>query len=156
MDIVVPTKEMTLCLIRDKDRILLGKKKRGFGEGKYNGFGGKLFPGETPEQALVREVYEESGLKLLKYIKRGVLTFFYQKNNEIFLVHIFEGLEWSGEPTESDEAIPEWFSLDSLPFGLMWPNDVHWIPLFLEGSYFQGEFHFNEEYTIDSFSLKTL
>lgn len=154
MDTVVPTKEMTLCLLRDKDRILLGKKKRGFGEGKYNGFGGKLNPGETLEEALVREVYEESGVTLLNYVKRGVLTFFYKKDNEVFLVHIFEGIAWSGEAKESDEAIPQWFSIGSLPFDLMWPNDIHWVPLFLEGTYFEGVFHFDEQYKIENFFIK--
>ncbi len=46
----------TLCFLRTKDKILLGMKKRGFGKGKYNGFGGKIGSDETIEDAAVREV----------------------------------------------------------------------------------------------------
>lgn len=47
-------KELTLILVRDGDKILLGKKKRGFGSGRYNGFGGKLTPNETPQESVER------------------------------------------------------------------------------------------------------
>ena len=54
-----------LQLFREEEgerQLLLGRKKRGFGEGKWNGFGGKLEPGETVEEAAVRELQEESGV----------------------------------------------------------------------------------------------
>ena len=46
--------ETTLCLLKKDNRILLAMKKRGFGEGKYNGVGGKIENGETPEEAMIR------------------------------------------------------------------------------------------------------
>ena len=57
-------KIVTLCHIVDvaHQRILLGRKKRGFGEGKYNGFGGKIEEGESARDAVVREIREEAGL----------------------------------------------------------------------------------------------
>ena len=55
-------KVLTLVLLREENRVLLGMKKRGFGVGKWNGFGGKLEPGETVVEAAARELEEESGL----------------------------------------------------------------------------------------------
>ena len=54
-------KVLTLVLLREGDRVLLGMKKRGFGAGKWNGFGGKLEPGESVVEAAAREVREECG-----------------------------------------------------------------------------------------------
>ena len=55
-----PEKQVTLCLVinREKKKILFGMKKRGFGVGKYNGFGGKVLSGETIEEAALRELQE--------------------------------------------------------------------------------------------------
>ena len=49
--------------IDEQNRILLGRKKRGFGANKYNGFGGKLDDGESFRECAIRELYEESGLQ---------------------------------------------------------------------------------------------
>jgi len=57
-------KRLTLLLLRSNGRILLGRKKRGFGAGKANGFGGKVEVGETIKEAAVREMQEESGVTI--------------------------------------------------------------------------------------------
>ena len=54
-------KILTLVFLREDCRVLLGMKKRGFGAGKWNGFGGKIETGETITEAAVREVKEECG-----------------------------------------------------------------------------------------------
>ena len=59
--------ETTLLLLRKDNEILLAKKKRGFGEGKYNGVGGKLEDGETPEEAMIRETEEE----IMRLLEKG-------------------------------------------------------------------------------------
>ena len=58
--------ETTLCLLRRNEEILLAMKKRGFGEGKYNGVGGKIEGTETPEAAMLRETKEEIGVTPIK------------------------------------------------------------------------------------------
>eukprot|EP01018_Ginkgo_biloba_P030580 Gb_40140 [translate_table: standard] len=68
-------KLLTLAIVNKDGRVLLGLKKRGFGEGYYNGFGGKVEEGETIEEATARELEEESGLIPLRMTKQGVLTF---------------------------------------------------------------------------------
>ena len=66
-------KVMTLCMITRGDEILLGMKKRGFGKGRWNGFGGKLMPGESIEDAARREVLEEIGVTLGDISERGAI-----------------------------------------------------------------------------------
>lgn len=132
------TKLFTLCFIHQSPRILLGMKKVGFGAGRWNGFGGRVEPGETIEHAVVREMREESGLNVSDLEKRGVMQFSFQDKPDILEVHIFAVRDFTGELIESDEMRPEWFSDTELPYHTMWPSDVHWIPLFLAGKHFQG------------------
>ena len=67
--------ETTLSLLKKDNKILLGMKKRGFGEGKYNGVGGKLKENETPEIAMIRETQEEINVTPTKYEKVGIIEF---------------------------------------------------------------------------------
>ncbi len=137
-------KLMTLCMVRDGERILLGMKKRGFGAGRWNGFGGKVRAGESIEAAAVRETREEAGIELADLRKAGVLDFEFKENPEqIFQVHIFEAGTFSGEPVESEEMKPAWFRTDSIPYDEMWSDDMHWIPTFLAGKRFKGRFLFD-------------
>jgi len=61
--------ETTLCLFKRENQILLAMKKRGFGQGKYNGIGGKIEENETPEIAMIRETQEEIHAIPTKYEK---------------------------------------------------------------------------------------
>ena len=65
----------TLVLILKNDKILLGEKKRGFAKGTINGIGGKPDPGETIEQAMIRETQEEIGVTPLSYELIGKINF---------------------------------------------------------------------------------
>ena len=70
-------KRLTLCIVHDNHRILLGMKKRGFGVGRWNGFGGKVQEGESVEQAARRELMEEAGIEVNDMRERGVLNFIF-------------------------------------------------------------------------------
>ncbi len=151
------TKLMTLCLVREPGRVLLGMKKRGFGAGRWNGFGGKVGAGEEIVAATKRELLEEVGLTTTAVKKVGVLDFKFAKEpGEIFQVHIFETNNVSGEPTESDEMKPQWFDLADIPFDQMWPDDRHWFPLFLSGKKFTGRFLFSDGDVILEQELKVV
>lgn len=68
----------TLCYIKKDGKTLMLhriKKKNDMHEGKWNGLGGKFEPGETPEDCVIREIEEESGLNIIKPRLRGLLTF---------------------------------------------------------------------------------
>ena len=136
-------KVLTLCVIHKEGKVLLGMKKRGFGQGRWNGFGGKVSQGETIEGAAKREAREECGLKVVGLEKAGVIDFEFQGNPEILEVHIFKSENFSGEPTESEEMKPQWFRIDEIPFNSMWPDDKYWFPLFLTNKKFKGRFLFD-------------
>jgi len=142
----IPTKITTLCLVYKHPKLLLGLKKRGFGEGRWNGYGGKVDPGETIEESLVREMQEESGLTPTKFEKRGVLYFEFKKIPEqIYEVNIFSIDDYSGELIETEEMKPQWFDVGDLPWDEMWSDDIYWHSLFLEGKKFEGNFLFDEK-----------
>ncbi|XP_072531026.1 oxidized purine nucleoside triphosphate hydrolase [Salminus brasiliensis] len=135
-------KLLTLVLVVQPERVLLGMKKRGFGAGKWNGFGGKVQSGETIEQAARRELLEESGLTVDTLHKIGNITFEFVGETELMDVHIFRADTYTGEPTESEEMRPQWFDIDKIPFGQMWADDVLWFPLMLQKRKFLGYFKF--------------
>lgn len=139
------TKLMTLCIVHQDNRILLGMKKRGFGEGRWNGFGGKVMGGEGIEEAVRREMKEECDIEIGDIEKLGVLDFEFAKDRGNFLqVHIFKSNDFLGEPKESEEMFPQWYSVDEIPFEKMWSDDPYWLPLFLENKKFKGRFLFDD------------
>uniref|UniRef100_A0A8C4TKV4 Oxidized purine nucleoside triphosphate hydrolase n=1 Tax=Erpetoichthys calabaricus TaxID=27687 RepID=A0A8C4TKV4_ERPCA len=95
-------KLLTLVLVVQPGRVLLGMKKRGFGAGRWNGFGGKVQPGETIEQAAKRELFEESSLTCDTLEKIGQIKFEFVGETEIMDVHIFRADTYQGEPAESE------------------------------------------------------
>jgi len=140
----------TLVFVVDVDhrQVLLGLKKRGFGRGKWNGFGGKLNPGESTVKAAVREVFEESSLvvALESLVPAGEVVFLTKDRPEFATrVEVFVAFAWTGTPTESEEMVPQWFPLDRLPFESMWPADPLWLPLIFEGQTVSGTVVFSKD-----------
>ena len=143
-------KEGTLCFVLEAGppaRILLGYKKGGFGEGKWDGFGGKIEEGETVAAAAARELVEESAILAmpedLEYVAH--LEFLFPSRPEWSqVVHTFFARQWKGSPTESDEMVPQWFSVESIPYARMWDDSMHWLPLLLAGKRLRAQFTFQE------------
>jgi len=142
-------KDMTLVLPVRDGKILLGMKKRGFGAGKVNGFGGKLEEGESIVEAAVRELAEEVGLEATTdgLNKMAELTFLFPHAEEDWdqVVHVFLVEEWNGEPVESEEMGFEWHDLDKIPFERMWDDDKYWLHDVLKGRKVRGKFSFGED-----------
>jgi 8-oxo-dGTP diphosphatase/2-hydroxy-dATP diphosphatase len=143
----------TLCVIYKHPKILLGMKKRGFGTGRWNGFGGKVKDGEDIEEAAERELQEEIGIDAQEMEKIGIINFEFKNSDEMPEVHFFKVEDWNGEPRESDEMKPQWFNIDELPFDKMWPDDKHWMPLFLDDKKFSGKFMFDKSGNISDYDL---
>lgn len=142
--------ETTLCLLRKDDEILLAMKKRGFGEGKYNGVGGKLENNETPEEAMIREVKEEIGVKVIKYDKVGLVEFdeYYKEERKNLVFHLYFAYDWLGDIIETEEMRPEWFNLESIPYDNMFSDDKYWLPLVIDGKKIKAYFKFDKEWNL--------
>ena len=130
-----------------EQELLLAMKKRGFGQGRWNGVGGKLNEGESIREASVREAEEEISVKIrpddLEQV--AILDFSFEKkavwNQQ---VHVFFATKWEGEPVESEEMKPQWFANVDIPFAEMWSDDVIWLPEVLKGSGVRASFTFGE------------
>ena len=134
----------TLMFVIKDGRILLIEKKRGLGAGKINGPGGKIEPGESALEAVIRETQEELLITPHAPVKLGELRFSMSDCPDI-LCHVYRSEDFSGIPTETDEAVPVWTALDAIPYHRMWEDDRHWLPLVIEGKTFIGNFVFEGE-----------
>lgn len=154
-------KILTLCCIYNEKEILLGEiKKEGKLKGMFNGFGGKVEQDETIDEAAVRELQEEAGILPLDMKKRGVMNFFMEEDGNPFAhgpmmqVHVYSATKFQGDPIETDEMRPQWFSRENIPYSNMWPDDVYWLPMLLEGKNFEGTFYLKDPKTITKYELK--
>ncbi|MFA6190250.1 MAG: 8-oxo-dGTP diphosphatase [Candidatus Staskawiczbacteria bacterium] len=148
-------KQATLCLLLKEDKILLAMKKRGFGVGRWNGVGGKVEFGEKIIDAAIREAKEEVGIEAKNLEKAGIFNFkFANKPEWNQTVTLFIAKEWEGEPIESEEMKPEWFSLSEIPYQNMWPDDIHWMPHVLNGKKVEADFMFDKEDSILEHNIK--
>lgn len=120
-------KHVTLLFLRKEGHILLAMKKRGFGVGKWNGVGGKVEPGETPEAAAIRECQEEINVTPHNPQLVGTLHFFDLPDVEHYC-HVYVVTKWEGEPSETEEMRPQWFAIEDIPYDTMWPDDRLWLP----------------------------
>lgn len=152
--------QATLCFVIQAEQVLLGFKKRGFGAGKYTGFGGKIEPGESPVMTSVRELHEEAGLLTTATEHRciALLTFnFPSRPNWDMEVHVFLVEQWVGSPTESEEMQPTWFDYKALPYHQMWDDAHYWLPLVLDRSLIRGRFVFHpDNETVQHYHIGTL
>lgn len=143
-------RDSTLVFLTKRDegkivQVCLAMKKRGFGQGRWNGVGGKVDAGETVEDAAKREAREEIAVDINVMTKVAELTFRFPHNPAWDqLVHVYIAESWTGEPAESEEMAPDWFSPDNLPYASMWPDDIFWLPKVLNGERVKASFSFGE------------
>jgi 8-oxo-dGTP diphosphatase len=110
----VPRERATLLFVIRGEQVLCIRKKRGLGAGKINGPGGRIDPGESAEQAAVREAQEELGITPIDVHARGTIDFQFVDGYSI-RVYIFTAPDYRGEPEETAEAIPVWASAEDMP-----------------------------------------
>ncbi len=148
------TRIETLAIIHQPPKILLGLKKKKFGKGKWNGFGGGLNNGETLLECVIRETKEEANIIIINPRLMGRILFkFLAEKEQDHLVYFFKVKEYYGTPKETNEMKAEWFNENQIPYNQMWPDDKYWLPFLLRNNKFIGEFNFREK-RIDSYKLK--
>lgn len=135
----------TLVYFCRGNQILLGRKKRGLGVGRYNGFGGKPVGREMPIATAIREAQEEVGVTPHSLLHVANLRFrsrTYAPLKDLY-VYVFTSSQFDGAPTETEEMTPQWFEQEEIPYHLMWPDDPYWLPQVLRGKFVVGTFQFN-------------
>ncbi len=106
-------KEAAVILVV-KDGLILSISRRN-DKTKFGLLGGKVDPGETPEQAAIREAKEESGIDITKLVKIYERTEPPEKHGGLeFFAHCFYATEWSGEPSKSEEGELRWLTSEQV------------------------------------------
>lgn len=128
----------TLCYIEKDDCYLMlhrVKKENDLNHDKWIGVGGKFEPDETPEECLLREVKEETGLTLTKYRFRGIITFLSDEWEGEYM-HLFTAEEYSGELTECNEGNLVWVPKAQIQNLHLWEGDKIFFRLLEENRSF--------------------
>lgn len=118
--------ETTLCYLEQDGKYLMlyrNAKASDPNKGKWIGVGGKIQPGETPDECLVREVKEETGLTLTTYQYRGIIYF----KSDVYpdeTMHLYTATAWKGTLTECDEGQLRWVEKKNLETLPMWEGDL--------------------------------
>lgn len=137
----------TLCYLRQNGRTLMIHRVKREGDmhrGKWNGLGGKFEPGETPEECVVREVREESGLLIVDPCLKGFLTFPDFAHNEDWYAFVFVASRFEGELIDPAEGYLEWID-DSQLFDLnLWEGDRIFLPWLEKPGFFSAKFVYRE------------
>ena len=135
----------TLCYLQKDDKILMMhriKKENDIHKDKWNGLGGKFEAGESPEECVIREIKEESGLELINPDLKGIITFpLFDKKND-WLVFVFSATKWNGNLSVSTEGELAWISLEKLFSLPMWEGDYIFLPWVLNDKFFSAKFRY--------------
>jgi 8-oxo-dGTP diphosphatase len=132
----------TLCYLKRDGYTLMvyrNKKANDIHKGKWNGLGGKFEAGESPEECIIREVREESGLQIREPKLHGLLMFPNFKGADWY-VFVFTAREFEGELIDSPEGQLEWVPDDKLLDLNLWESDHIFIPWLEKGEFFSAKF----------------
>ena len=145
----------TLCYLERGGQYLMlhrVRKKNDPNHDKWIGVGGGIEAGETPEQCLLREVHEETGLTLTGYEKRGVIDFI-SDVCEDEIMHLYTAHSWIGEMTDCDEGVLQWVDKDQVCDLPLWEGDRVFLRLLAEDA---PCFHLRLEYRGDALARAVL
>ncbi|MBN1355972.1 8-oxo-dGTP diphosphatase [bacterium] len=133
----------TLCYLRRNGRTLMlfrNKKPADIHKSKWNGLGGKMEPGESPEECAVREIHEESGLVAVDPRMRGILTFPRFDGANDWIVFVFTVENFRGSMHASPEGELKWIEDVDLADLPLWEGDRIFLPLLNQERFFSGKF----------------
>ena len=142
----------TLCYVKHQGKTLMlerVKKQNDIHHGKWNGLGGKFEAGETQEECVIREVFEESGLKISDPVWRGLLVFPEFKDREDWYVFVFTSSTFSGTLIDSAEGSLAWISDNELLELNLWEGDKYFFRWIEEGRFFSAKFVYRNKRLIE-------
>jgi len=120
--------------------LLRNQKKNDIHRGKWNGLGGKFNPGESPEECVTREVYEESGLVIKNPSLHGIMTFPAFSAGEDWYVFIFTASEFQGTLLNSREGQLQWFDDNQIQSLNLWEGDKIFLNWLEQNKFFSAKF----------------
>ena len=129
-------KQTTLCYIQQGGQWLMlhrVKKAHDASQGKWIGVGGKCEADESPDECMLREVSEETGLNITSWRYRGIVTFI----SDIWpceYMHLFTADQWTGTLTVCDEGDLAWIDHDKIFDLSLWPGDRIFLKLLMDQS----------------------
>ena len=138
----------TLCYLQHGEQTLMIeriKKANDIHRGKFNGLGGKLEKGESPEQCVIREVHEESGLRIKHPHLVGLLTFPNFIEEQDWYVYVFTADQFSGRLKESDEGKLAWHPTKDLGKLNLWQGDRYFLRWIAQKRSFCATFYYHEK-----------
>lgn len=134
----------TLGFVRRSDETLMLRRPASAGlvKGRWNGLGGKLEPGESPEDCLRREVAEEAGLEVVKAELKGVITFPSDGPGPDVYTFVYLITEFAGAPRSSPEGDLFWVKTARLPELALWEGDRDFLPWLDATGHFSAKFRY--------------
>lgn len=144
-----------LVLPLAEGRLLLGRKRHGFGRGRLTTLGGGVEPGEGTRRTAIRELEEEAGIVATGLERVGGFAFrFLDRPGWELQAVVFIARRWTGVVRASDEIAPEWHPVHALPYHAMWPDSRYWLPRVLAGDKVGARFVYRDGDTLELVSLR--
>lgn len=135
----------TLCYVQHEGKTLMmhrNKRPDDVHHGKYNGLGGKFEPGESPEECVVREVFEESNLRIVPQL-RGIMTFPQFAKGDDWYCFLYTAQKFTGDlKTDCPEGDLVWVPDHMVPDLPLWPGDRIFLGWLQQSKFFSAKFRY--------------